>query len=76
FLCYFAWAEFAPSWWRRLFIAVTLASIVLMGPARIAAGEHWPSDVLGGYLVATLWTALALAVLRAAERRWPTGRPI
>jgi membrane-associated phospholipid phosphatase len=37
---------------------------------------HMPSDVLGGFLVATLWMALAVAVLRAAERRWPTGRSI
>jgi membrane-associated phospholipid phosphatase len=39
-------------------------------------GWHMPSDVIGGYLVAALWTALAVAALRAAERRWPTGRPI
>jgi membrane-associated phospholipid phosphatase len=37
---------------------------------------HMPSDVIGGYLVATLWSALAVAVLRAAERRWPTGKPL
>jgi membrane-associated phospholipid phosphatase len=30
---------------------------------------HLPSDVVGGYLVGTLWTALAVAGLRAAEAR-------
>lgn len=30
---------------------------------------HLPSDVLGGYLVGTLWAALALAGLRVAEAR-------
>jgi membrane-associated phospholipid phosphatase len=30
---------------------------------------HLPSDVLGGYLVGTLWVALAVAGLRAAEAR-------
>jgi membrane-associated phospholipid phosphatase len=34
---------------------------------------HMPSDVLGGYLVATFWTALAVAAVRAADRRWPPG---
>lgn len=29
---------------------------------------HMPSDVLGGYLLATLWVALAVAVLRASDR--------
>jgi membrane-associated phospholipid phosphatase len=32
-----------------------------------------PSDVLGGYLMATLWAALAVAALRFAERRWPAA---
>ncbi len=58
--------------------------VALLGAAFAAAvgcfllilAWHMPSDVIGGYLVAALWTALALAVLRAAERRWPTGRPI
>ena len=36
---------------------------------------HMPSDVLGGVLVASFWIALAVAVLCAAERRWPTHRP-
>jgi len=30
---------------------------------------HLPSDVMGGYLVGTLWMALAVAGLRAAEAR-------
>ena len=30
---------------------------------------HLPSDVVGGYLVGTLWTALAVAGLRATEAR-------
>ncbi len=35
---------------------------------------HMPSDVLGGYLLATFWAALAVAGLRAAEHRWPARR--
>jgi membrane-associated phospholipid phosphatase len=37
---------------------------------------HMPSDVVAGYLMATLWAALAVAALRAAELRWPTHKPI
>lgn len=33
---------------------------------------HFPSDVLGGYLVAGVWMTVALAALAEAERRWPT----
>jgi hypothetical protein len=32
---------------------------------------HLPSDVLGGFLVATVWTALGVAALWAAAARWP-----
>jgi membrane-associated phospholipid phosphatase len=46
-----------------LAIAVSYSILVL--------GWHFPSDVLGGFLVAGIWTALALAALWAAEARWP-----
>lgn len=42
----------------------------------LALGWHFPSDVLGGFLVAVTWTLLAVAALVALERRHPvaTGR--
>jgi membrane-associated phospholipid phosphatase len=39
--------------------------------AFLTLGWHYPSDVLGGYLVAGGWTALAVAVLRLADAGWP-----
>jgi membrane-associated phospholipid phosphatase len=50
------------------------AFAIAVGCALLILADHMPSDVLGGYLVAILWTALVVAGLRAAERRWPTGR--
>jgi membrane-associated phospholipid phosphatase len=46
-----------------------------VGCSLLILAWHMPSDVLGGYLVATLWTALAVAALRAAQRRWPRRPP-
>ena len=43
--------------------AATVASAVML------LGFHYPSDVLGGALVATAWGTLGLAVLRAADAR-------
>jgi hypothetical protein len=43
------------------------AVLLLVGLGRIDAGEHWPSDVLGGLALGVGWTALALAVRRLSE---------
>ena len=39
--------------------------------SRILTGEHWPSDVLGGYLVAAFWLLVSLPVYPWAAARWP-----
>ena len=41
-----------------------------MGPASVYTGVHWPSDVLGGYVLSALYLTLALRYYR----RWrPSG---
>jgi hypothetical protein len=35
---------------------------------------HFPSDVLGGFLVAWTYVLLALATLNGVEQRWPSHR--
>jgi membrane-associated phospholipid phosphatase len=49
---------------------------VAVSYAFLTLGWHYPSDVLGGYLVAGTWTGVAVAALRFADARWPahTGR--
>jgi membrane-associated phospholipid phosphatase len=37
-----------------------------MGPASVYTGAHWPSDVLGSYVLSALYLALALRYYR----RW------
>jgi membrane-associated phospholipid phosphatase len=62
-----------------------LRPIVAMLGAMFAAGVgfsllllawHLPSDVAGGYLLGTLWTALAVAGLRATEARSRPSRSL
>jgi membrane-associated phospholipid phosphatase len=66
----------APPRWRPTAAVAGAAVAVAVSYALLSLGWHFPSDVLGGYLVAAMWTAGALAALWAADARWParTGR--
>ncbi len=44
--------------------------------AVLAVGSHYPSDVLGGMLVALAWTALGVAALRATDARAAAAGPL
>jgi membrane-associated phospholipid phosphatase len=59
----------APMWLRPAVVAVGGVFAVAVGCSLLILAWHMPSDVLGGYLVASLWMALAVAGLRAADRR-------
>lgn len=61
-----------PRMARRAVQVVSLSLVLLMGPARVYVGAHWPSDTLGGYV----WGALLLvAVMRAASLAGHDGAP-
>jgi membrane-associated phospholipid phosphatase len=42
------------SWVRTLGLALVAVPVVLVGPSRLYLGQHWLSDVLGGYAVAAM----------------------
>src|SRR5262249_47609687 len=57
--------------WRALVAVIGAVFAVVVGCALLIPAGHMPGAVPGGYLVATLWGALAVAGLRAADRLWP-----
>jgi len=44
-------------------VALTVFLCVLIGLSRIVLNEHYLSDVMGGYLVGTLWLTVAISVM-------------
>jgi membrane-associated phospholipid phosphatase len=72
----FAAVLVAPAAWRPL-VAIGGALFALgVSESVMLLAWHFPSDVVGGFLVATASALMVLAGLRAAEARWPerTGR--
>ncbi len=61
----------APARVRPLVAAIGAAFAVAVCYSFLALGWHYPSDVLGGFLVAATWTLLAVAALLAM----PHARP-
>jgi undecaprenyl-diphosphatase len=54
----------------RIFIWTSAALLVLaIGVSRIYLGVHYPSDVAGGYLTATLWVATMVALDRLHQKK-------
>jgi len=53
-------------WLLRLFAAPI---VTLIGVSRVASGEHWPSDVLGGRLLGLAWLALFIRLSRRGHER-------
>lgn len=61
----------SPARLRPLVSAFAVVFTLAVGASLLIGAWHMPSDVLGGYLVAVAWTALAVAGVRASRRRWP-----
>ena len=59
---------------RPTVAAVGGAFAIAVSYAILTLGWHFPSDVLGGFLVATMWTLVAIAVIAWSDLRWPVRR--
>jgi len=63
-----------PARLRPAAAALGASLAIAVGYSLLATGLHYPSDVLGGFLVAAIWTLVVVGALLAAERRWPLVR--
>lgn len=66
FLLYLSFTKPVRTWRYRLVLIplqlLAALNILLIGYARVYGGEHWISDVLGGYLSGALWLTLFIVL--------------
>jgi membrane-associated phospholipid phosphatase len=65
----YLWVRASRSWLERLLaIGIFIVWASLVGTARLALGSHWPSDVLGGFVIGLVWLTMVIMALRRAEQ--------
>jgi len=69
FLFYLSFTLLRPGLVRTILLIFSGAMIVLVGPSRIWMGQHWASDVLGGYTLGFGLLLLIIWAYRAYEAR-------
>lgn len=74
-LAFILWRHISTRWGRTIVIILSSAMILMIGLSRIYLGVHYPSDVIGGFLVGGLWLTITIWLYqfykeRAYERRY------
>lgn len=68
-LVYFWFAATQRGSERMFGLLVCLVLILTVGFARLSLGTHWPSDLVAGAIIGTVWLAVIIVALRQAEAR-------
>jgi membrane-associated phospholipid phosphatase len=69
FAWYLAFILLPRGWPRTIGMWLLPGYLLLLGLARIYTGQHWPSDVLGGYLLAAVCLWICIAIYRYSSTR-------
>jgi undecaprenyl-diphosphatase len=76
FVAFLIYALLKPGLLRTILLVIFGLFIALMGPSRIYLGQHWFSDVMGAYVLGSLWLALSVRVYRWGKLRFFRSQPV
>jgi undecaprenyl-diphosphatase len=76
FFAFLAYTLLKPSRGRTAWLIAFAVLAFLMGLSRIYQGQHWFSDVMGAYLLGSLWLALSIWVYRWGKPRFFVHQPV
>ena len=76
FLWFLAYTLLKKSWRRTALLLMYGILILLVGVSRIYLGQHWPSDVLGAYLLGSLTLVVIIRFYRWGRERFFVHQPV
>lgn len=76
FMWFLVYTLYKRSWRRTAILIVLGVFIALVGASRVYLGQHWPSDVLGAYLLGSLTLAVILWFYRWGKKRFFVRQPV
>jgi membrane-associated phospholipid phosphatase len=76
FLFFLFYTLLKYSWPRTLALVVLGGLVALIGLSRVYLGEHWASDVLGAYLLGSLWLVSTIYVYQWGKPRFFVHQPL
>ncbi|MEA2669299.1 MAG: hypothetical protein QOJ33_2233 [Chloroflexota bacterium] len=60
--------RYLPRWAIPIGWALVAGIVLATGVDRIYGGAHWPTDVLGGFLIAAAWLCFVVSLRRISDR--------
>jgi undecaprenyl-diphosphatase len=76
FLLFLSFTLLKRTWLRYLINTILIVLIALVGVSRMYLGEHWASDVLGGYLLGSLVLIVSILFYRWGKERFFVRQPV
>jgi len=76
FLIFLGYSLLKPSPGRGLLLMLLGLVVALIGLSRIYVGDHWASDVVGAYLLGSLWLVASVYIYQWGKTRFFVRQPL